>query len=106
MSKVGFDHSLVACMKALSLAVLPDELFPQILSLMVGLYMPVAAFAGTILYFDVIRKLPVINQVICLIGCDGSTAPVSYDYTLLHLYVPWTLLVCCQWRVAGAMWLV
>lgn len=91
--QVGFDHSLVGCIKALSLAVLPDELPPQILSLLVGLYMPVAAFAGVLLYFDVIRKLPVINQVICLTIATVLLPPVSYDYTLLHLYLPWALLL-------------
>ncbi len=99
--QVGFDHSLIACMKALSLAVLPDELSPQILSLMVGLYMPIAAFTGIILYFDVIRKLPVINQVICLIVATVLLPPVSYDYTLLHLYVPWALLVLVAMESRG-----
>ena len=55
--------------------------------------MPVMAFAGIIVYFDVIRKLPVVNQVICLIVATILLPPVSYDYTLLHLYVPWALLL-------------
>jgi len=91
--QVGFDHSLVGCMKALSLAALPEELPPQLLSLLVGLYMPVAAFAGIILYFDRILKLPVINQVVCLVVATILLPPISYDYTLLNLYLPWALLV-------------
>jgi hypothetical protein len=91
--QVGFDHSLVGLMKATSLAALPDELSPQILALITGLYTLIAAFVGVLVYFDRIRKLPVINQVICLVVATVLLPPVSYDYTLLHMYLPWALLV-------------
>ena len=44
-------------------------------------------------HFLRIRHLPVINQVLCLCIAFILLPPVSYDYTLLHLYVPWGLLV-------------
>lgn len=90
---VGFDHSLIAVCKAISLIVLPDELPMSALSLLVWIYISAAAFAGILTYFDVIRKRPVINQVMCLTVATILLPPVSFDYTLLHLYVPWALLV-------------
>lgn len=91
--QVGFDHSLVGLGKALSLVALPGPLAPQGLALLVNLYLVVAAFAGVVLYFDRIRKLPVINQMLCLTVATILLPPVSYDYTLLHLYLPWGLMV-------------
>lgn len=106
--QVGFDHSLVGLGKALSLVVLSGPLAPQGLALLVNLYMVVAAFAGVVLYFDRIRKLPVINQVLCVVAATILLPPVSYDYTLLHLYLPWALLVMvalerreCKGMMAG-----
>jgi len=99
--QVGFDHSVVGCMKALTLVIHPDDTPPQTLQMMIGLYIPVAAFAGILTYFGVIRMLPVINQVICLIVATILLPPISYDYTLLHLYVPWALLVLFAWENRG-----
>jgi hypothetical protein len=102
--QVGFDHSLVGLMKAVSLAVHPVPLSMRALSLLVGLYLPVVAIAGVLLYFDVIRKLPVVNQVICLTVATILLPPVSYDYTLLHFYLPWALVVLAaveRWEMRG-----
>ncbi len=38
--------------------------------------------------------MPVINQVICLCVASIILPPVSYDYTLVNLYIPWAMLVC------------
>ena len=91
--QVGFDHSLIGVLKSFSSVTLPEELAPETLSTIVRFYMPLAAFVGIILYICRIRKLPIINQVICLTVAAIVLPPVSYDYTLLHLYVPWALLV-------------
>jgi hypothetical protein len=58
--------------------------------------------SGTVFYFAKIHHLPVINQVICLCIASVLLPPVSYDYTLMHLYVPWGLLVLFaqeQWNM-------
>ena len=91
--QVGFDHSLVGFMKAVSLVMLPDEMSLQSMSVLLGRYMVLAAYGGLVLYVLVIRKLPVINQIICLTVATIALPPVSYDYTLLHLYLPWALLL-------------
>jgi len=98
---VGFDHSLIGVCKAISLIVLPYELPMWALSLLVWIYTATAAFAGILIYFDVICKRPVINQVMCLTIATILLPPVSYDYTLLHLYVPWALLVLFAWENRG-----
>jgi hypothetical protein len=53
----------------------------------------VGALAGLILYLLKIRHLPLINQVLCLCIASILLPPVSYDYTLMHLYIPWAMLV-------------
>ena len=93
-AEVRFDHSLFAGMKALLLLITHHELPRTTVALLNGIYLSVAAFSGVILYFDKIRGLPIVNQVICLTVASILLPPVSYDYTLLHLYAPLVLLVC------------
>jgi 2-iminobutanoate/2-iminopropanoate deaminase len=87
--EVGFDHSLFAVIKRTWLAISGHSPSHQI---MVA-YLAVAAVAGTILFFLRIQRLPPINQVICLCLASVLLPPVSYEYTLIYLYVPWALLV-------------
>jgi hypothetical protein len=54
-------------------------------------YLRIAAVAATALYFLRIRRLPVINQICVLILLSITLPPVSFDYTLLHLYVCWAV---------------
>jgi hypothetical protein len=56
-------------------------------------YMAVAAAAGLILYFWRIRTLPRANQILALTVASIMLPPVSGDYTLIHLYIPWGVLV-------------
>ncbi len=91
--QVGFDHSLFATLKAMWSLHSQTPLDTKTLAVVSGLYLPVVAFAGIVLYFDRIRKLPVVNQVICLCVASILLPPVSYDYTLIHLFMPWMLLV-------------
>ena len=44
------------------------------------------------LFFVRIIKLPVVNQILCLSIASILLPPVSYDYTLLHLYAPFVLI--------------
>jgi hypothetical protein len=55
-------------------------------------YMRLVAIAGIAIYFGLLRKLPIINHFICLTTVMILFPPVSYDYTLIHLYAPWGLL--------------
>jgi hypothetical protein len=58
-----------------------------------SLYTGVTALAGIALYFLVIRRLPLMNQILSLTVASILLPPMSNDYTLLYLYVPWGLLV-------------
>ena len=85
----GFDHSLFVLLKCIT-PVLPP---PERLSHLLNLYLLVTALAGCLLFVVRIRKLPVANQVLCLSTASILFPPMSYDYTLIHLYVPFAFLV-------------
>jgi hypothetical protein len=87
-TEIGFDHSLFSIYKWFWHRHHGSEIAPHILRL----YLAVAAVSGIALYFRRIRHLPVINQVLCLCIASILLPPVSYEYTLLHLYVPFGLL--------------
>jgi hypothetical protein len=96
--QVGFDHSIFGLSKQVLLLVhhlqfpgLPSS--PAPLVPMLAIYLPTVAVLGVLLYFLFIWKLPVINQVVCLTVASILLPPVSYDYTLMHLYIPWAMLV-------------
>ena len=44
-----------------------------------------------LLYFMVIVKMALINQVFCITILSIFLPFVSHDYTLIHLYIPWGL---------------
>ena len=95
---VGCDHSLFALFKFLLLlrthlphpSAVPNGARVGYLA---SVYLFLVAGAGTILYVTTIRKLPFLNQLLCLNTASILLPPVSFDYTLLHLYAPWSLLV-------------
>jgi hypothetical protein len=87
-TEIGFDHSLFSIYKWFWHRHHGSEIAPHILRL----YLAVAAVSGIALYFRRIRHLPVINQILCLCIASILLPPVSYEYTLLHLYVPFALL--------------
>ena len=87
--EVGFDHSLFALVKlALTASSGSKDLQARL-----GVYLALVALGGCALYFLRIRRLPITNQVICLTVAAIALPPVSYDYTLIHLYAGFALLV-------------
>jgi len=84
----GFDHSLFALIKYLMPSLPPEARMGRILDI----YLATAAIGGCALFFVRIRKLPLINQILCLTIAAILLPPTSYDYTLLHLYAPFALL--------------
>lgn len=86
--EVGFDHSLFAIVK-LALTASGSMPNPQ---KTLGVYLVTVACGGVVLFFLRIRRMPVINQVFCLAIAAILLPPVSYDYTLLHLYIGVALL--------------
>ena len=110
LTEVGFDHSPFTLLKVpytlhhawrynLLRDPLPNGVYPY---LMVGTgpgldhllsdYVVFSAVFGLVLYFVWIRKLPFLNQMLALSICAVSLPPVSFDYTLVHLLVPFALL--------------
>ncbi len=87
--ETSFDHSLFGLVKRIA-AVFHIWSVPQTL---LTAYLAVTALGGLLLYFVRIRKLPVLNQITCLYLVAVLFPPTSHDYTLIHLYVPWGLLI-------------
>jgi len=87
--EIGFDHSVFTLVKcwyhSRGMSGLPDWILKA--------YLAIAAIAGIALYLLRIRYLPLINQVLCLSVASILLPPASADYTLMHLYVPWAMLV-------------
>lgn len=55
-------------------------------------YILVAAATGVTLFFTTIRKLPTLNVVLALTTCAVLLPPLSLEYTLVHLLLPFALL--------------
>jgi hypothetical protein len=92
--EMGFDHSIFGAIKQLT----PGMRSPQTLARMLSIYTPTAALLGLVLYFTRIRKLPMLNQILCLTVASIVFPFLSHDYTLIHLYLPWGLAIiaCLQ----------
>jgi hypothetical protein len=100
--EIGFDHSLFAIYKRFYHP-LPS---PGPLGHIADVYLAVAALCGIGLYILRIRHLPIINQVLCLTVASILLPPISFDYTLLQLYVPWAMLALFaqeQWQARRVM---
>lgn len=89
-AEVGYDHSLLATFKIIGY-VLAHHL--DRLSFLTPLYIALAGTLALIVFFTRVTRLPQTNQLIVLFAAMVLLPPVSYDYTLVHLYAPWTLLV-------------
>jgi len=55
-------------------------------------YLIVGALAGVAAYMVRIRRLPMLNQLLALTVCAVTLPPLSRDYTLVNLLVPFGLL--------------
>ncbi len=79
--ELGFDHSLrsLVSLTLTSFGLHDSQAF-------FGLYLLVVALGGVLLFFTRIRHLPLPNQILSLAIAAIFLPPVSFDYTLLHLY--------------------
>ena len=84
---LGYDHSL------LSLAKFFFAPKHGTMQAWVRPYNLLAAASCVLLYFARFWRLPIINQILALSLIATLIPPVSYDYTLLNLYVGFILLV-------------
>ncbi|MEO6923950.1 MAG: glycosyltransferase family 87 protein, partial [Bryocella sp.] len=86
--EVGFDHCLFS----------PLKYYAYLHHLSPAPWKPAYfAIAGvvTLLLFLRVRTLPFLNRVLFLVTAMVSLPPVSFTYTLVHLYVPLLFLMGC-----------
>jgi hypothetical protein len=85
-AEIGFDHSLFALVKKIARAsASPGALL--------DVYLVLGAAFGLFIYVWKIRNLPRANQILALTVSAILLPPVSYDYTLINLYIPWAVLI-------------
>jgi hypothetical protein len=89
LPETGFDHSIFGLTKQ----VIFHHVNANTLASVLATYSAVSLVAFVVLYFGWIRRLLMINQVLCLCLATLLLPPTSFDYTLMSLYAPWTLLV-------------
>ena len=84
-SELNVDHSLLGALKELlSLHILHlGQDWPR-LSLV---YQAVIAIAAPLFFFLKVRRLPALNRLCLLLIAIVLLPPVSYDYTLIHVYL-------------------
>ncbi len=87
--EIGADHSLFALIKLLIRPVPTTARLDHLLPI----YLATAALAGTALFFSRIIRLPLLNQILCLTVASILLPPTSFEYTLLHLLLPFALFV-------------
>lgn len=86
-SAIPFDHSLPGL---LHLALKGH--FPTILAFILRYYMPAVALVTTVVFFTRIWNMPRVNQVLFIVLAAVFLSPISFDYTLEMLYIPWAWL--------------
>lgn len=87
--ETGLDHSIFGFIKRFWVHLPP----PLQLAHTLNIYVAVAALAAGLIYLFRVTRLPAINQVIFLTAAAITLPPTSFDYTLLHVYTPWVLVV-------------
>lgn len=90
-SENGVDHSIFSTFKLLLLLIFHHS--TDDFTGWLRVYLATTSIGGILLYLLVIRKLPLLNQVLTLaIACIYFT-PFSGDGTLVHLYYPLAMLM-------------
>jgi len=89
VDETGMDHSIFGFIKRFWVHIPP----PPQLAHTLNMYLAVAALAAGLIYLFRVMRLPAINQVIFLTAAAITLPPTSFDYTLLHVYTPWVLVV-------------
>jgi len=82
-----FDHSLPGL---LHFALRSH--FPKILQYVLKYYMAALAVITTVVFFTRVQKMPRANQVLFIVLATVFIPPISFDYTLQMLYIPWAWL--------------
>jgi hypothetical protein len=98
-SELATDHSFLACIKQFA----SNPPFHHTdFSACSRCYVVIALSGAALLFLLRVRRLPLLNQILFVMICMVALPPVSYDYTLVHLYVPFALFVLACIRSAQA----
>jgi len=82
----AYDHSIFGIIKVITHGSQPN--YPHEMNL----YFMSAAVVALVWFFTRIIRLPFLNQVVFVLCCTAALPPVSFDYTLLMMYLPFALL--------------
>jgi len=91
-SDIAIDHSLFGFIKSSIVILGLNHPSTTTLANILRVFLLVAGCVAILLYFLRIRKLPITNQILCLVVITLTFSPGSKEFTLMNLYVPWGLL--------------
>ncbi|HEY0307058.1 MAG TPA: glycosyltransferase family 87 protein [Acidobacteriaceae bacterium] len=97
-SEIQFDHSFLGAIKQI-LIHRPWQI--EDFTFLTHGYVIVAGLGAALLFLLRVRHMPFINRVLFLTICMVALPPVSYDYTLVHLCIPFALFTLAAVRAAG-----
>ena len=92
--EISFDHSLFGLIKQVCFRALHDV--ARVNALLPRIYVAYGVLAAALFgaaYLLAIRRLPVLNQLLALSAFSVLLPYVSYDYTLVNLFVPFAILI-------------
>jgi len=95
-----WDHSLFELFKKTAVFIHSAPLSAAAFRRLEHFYLVVMAITGIVLFFTRIRKLPLLNQILCLTGACVLLPPVSMDYTFMEVFLPCALLIVLAIRSA------
>ena len=96
-NELPIDHSLLAPIKIFGYEMAHRT---GTLSYLTKPYIVVAGTLATLVYFLRVRNMPLANQAIFLFASMIVLPPVSFEYTTVHMYAPWAMLVIVALRAA------
>ncbi len=87
---IGYDHSVFTLVKYAQYAALGSL---QGVDRTLRIYLLSVCIAGALFLWRLVRVLPLINQLLLITVASTFLSPSSFDYTLMHLYIPFSMLV-------------
>jgi hypothetical protein len=90
---MGFDHSLFAMIKQILHVRLREDALDSLLLSITPWYTAFACLGFLALYFFRIRNLPIVNQAMILPILAVMLPYVSFEYTLMSLFLTWTIFI-------------
>jgi hypothetical protein len=96
--ELPLDHSLLAPVKIFAYEMARRS---GTLTYLTRPYILIVGTAALLTFFLRARHLPMANQILFFFAAMVALPPISYDYTLVHLYAPWAMLVVVALRTGA-----